>query len=167
MNHEEKCTRLTDGSRELRKVKVEAVEKPEPNMPNMTTVLSIPGKREAVTKRNAPSAGGAGGVEPGDATARGRRALASFGLRRAPAVVGRARGGRVGAAGAAVCSSRRAPGVFPVRELSNRASGLGCVKFTVMSSVLGPPSASPPAAAASSPPGRGSPPAAMREPAVL
>ena len=48
------------------------------------------------------------------------------------------------------CSSRRAPGVIPARQLSNRASGLGCVVFTVMSSVLGPPSASPPAAAASS-----------------
>lgn len=101
---------------------------------------SIPGKREAV-KRNAPSAGGPVGAAAGPAGPARR--------------------------GAAVCSSRRAPGVFPVRELSNRASGLGRVVFTVMSSVLGPPSASPPAAAASSPPGRGSPPAAMREPAVL
>ena len=93
---------------------------PEPNRTRQHPIGSL--GREAVRKRNASigSAGGAGGVEPGEATARRRRALAPFGLRRAPVGAGAA-GGRFGPGGAprrqgamarVACSSRRAPRAY-------------------------------------------------------
>jgi hypothetical protein len=69
-----------------------------------------------------------------------------------------ARGPRGGGSGRAARQGAKAPWrasraprggrrgrITRARALSNSASGLGCVVFTVMSSVLGPPSASPPA----------------------